>query len=101
MGRLLLRDVLRWLTYAISSAAGKYGLLQLEGPEWRKHRKLLQPAFGPNQLRAAVPLVNRETHKLFAYWDELIAEGNSMINFHEHIVRCGENGQDLTRYPSE
>ncbi|KAI9142826.1 cytochrome P450 [Paraphysoderma sedebokerense] len=43
-------------------------LFFLEGPEWKFHRKLLQPAFSPIQVRNSLPVIVEKVNKLFSAW---------------------------------
>lgn len=43
------------------------------GPKWKKHRKLLQPAFGPAQLRYTLDVTADQGNQLVNHWKEKIA----------------------------
>eukprot|EP01114_Cavostelium_apophysatum_P008874 TRINITY_DN2178_c0_g1_i2.p1 TRINITY_DN2178_c0_g1~~TRINITY_DN2178_c0_g1_i2.p1 ORF type:complete len:479 (-),score=109.67 TRINITY_DN2178_c0_g1_i2:92-1528(-) len=44
------------------------GLLPLDGPVWKRHRKMLQPAFAPSHLKRSVDVTNHFVSELFAEW---------------------------------
>jgi hypothetical protein len=46
------------------------------------HRKKLQPAFGPLQLRNALDIVNRMSEKLYGIYDEKMAKGETAFDFY-------------------
>eukprot|EP01116_Phalansterium_solitarium_P019436 TRINITY_DN5411_c0_g1_i2.p1 TRINITY_DN5411_c0_g1~~TRINITY_DN5411_c0_g1_i2.p1 ORF type:complete len:381 (-),score=94.66 TRINITY_DN5411_c0_g1_i2:198-1301(-) len=51
------------------------GLLILTGDTWRHHRKLLQPAFSPANLKHTVAAANAVCDVLDERWDEHVATG--------------------------
>ncbi|KAJ3404440.1 hypothetical protein HDV05_007184 [Chytridiales sp. JEL 0842] len=49
----------------------KYALFILPtSPVWKKHRKFIQPGFGPTHLRHAVDATNQVMDALFSVWDQ-------------------------------
>ncbi|TPX37235.1 hypothetical protein SmJEL517_g00985 [Synchytrium microbalum] len=48
----------------------KLGLVALHGQQHQRHRKLLQPAFGPSHLRAALDASYESSNKLIKIWSE-------------------------------
>jgi cytochrome P450 len=55
----------------------KYPLFMLPtGEVWKKHRKFLQPGFGPTHLRSAVDSTNRVMDTLFEIWDKTLESAN-------------------------
>lgn len=59
---------------AIDDGLGE-GLISLEESRWRKHRKLLNPAFGHKVLLSFVPIFNAETAILLKSLDALLDDG--------------------------
>ncbi|KAI8920588.1 cytochrome P450 [Entophlyctis helioformis] len=52
----------------------KYSLALLPtGPTWRRHRKLMQPAFGPSHLRQTVDAATEVADKIKAEWTSVMA----------------------------
>ncbi|KAI8920458.1 cytochrome P450 [Entophlyctis helioformis] len=52
----------------------KYSLAILPtGPTWRRHRKLMQPAFGPSHLRQTVDAATEVANKIKAEWTSVMA----------------------------
>ncbi|KAI8923268.1 cytochrome P450 [Entophlyctis helioformis] len=52
----------------------KYSLVLLPtGPTWRRHRKLMQPAFGPSHLRQTVDAATEVADKIKADWTSVMA----------------------------
>ncbi|KAI9348032.1 cytochrome P450 [Obelidium mucronatum] len=44
------------------------------GEKWKRHRKYIQPAFGPPQLRYGIQVSQRETNKLIDLWETEIGQ---------------------------
>ena len=49
------------------------GLLTSEGETWRRHRRIMAPAFDPRSIAGYAPIMTEVTHALLAKWD-VIAE---------------------------
>jgi cytochrome P450 len=47
------------------------GLLTSEGETWRRHRRIMAPAFDPRSVAGYVPVMTEITQGLLAKWDEL------------------------------
>ncbi|TPX56232.1 hypothetical protein PhCBS80983_g04690 [Powellomyces hirtus] len=53
----------------------QYSLFLLpSGPQWKHHRKLIQPAFAPNNIRKVVPASIKHTDKLMAILADMLAK---------------------------
>ncbi len=49
------------------------GLLTSEGETWRRHRRIMAPAFDPRSIIGYAPIMTRMTEELLAKWDALPA----------------------------
>ena len=49
------------------------GLLTSEGETWRRHRRIMAPAFDPRSIAGYAPIMTDVTEALLAKWDELPA----------------------------
>src|SRR5579863_2955248 len=49
------------------------GLLTSEGETWRRHRRIMAPAFDPRSIVGYTPIMTRLTEQLLAKWDALPA----------------------------
>src|ERR1700729_2249119 len=47
------------------------GLLTSEGETWRRHRRIMAPAFDPRSVAGYVPVMTEVTQALLAKWDVL------------------------------
>ncbi|KAJ3288531.1 hypothetical protein HK104_008124 [Borealophlyctis nickersoniae] len=54
---------------------GKSTVIGIEGPEWKKHRKVISGAFTNTHLNASMPKINEVLETLFPIWDSNIAAG--------------------------
>ncbi|KAJ3128937.1 hypothetical protein HK098_003034 [Nowakowskiella sp. JEL0407] len=58
---------------------------------WRKHRKGLQPAFGPIHLRESVTVSVKTVNRLLDVWEELYKRGESIRNLtHDFGLLTGD-----------
>lgn len=66
----------------IQNIAGD-GLVTLDGPDWLRHRRIIQPAFSTGLLREALQAtVPDKVNELIAYWKKA---GNREIDAHSHF----------------
>ncbi|KAJ3063780.1 hypothetical protein HK102_008386, partial [Quaeritorhiza haematococci] len=58
------------------------------GETWKRHRRLLQPAFGPAMLRTALGVTVECAERLLGVWEKLVEEydGKTVIDLHEHFT---------------
>ncbi|KAI8818462.1 cytochrome P450 [Fimicolochytrium jonesii] len=71
----------------------RYGLFLIpSGDLWKKHRKLLQPAFSPSHLRLGAKVSVENTDNLLSTWRKHLSVGNTesndrhiVINLHQHL----------------
>ena len=49
------------------------GLLTSEGETWRRHRRIMAPAFDPRSIAGYAPIMTDVTEALLAKWDEVPA----------------------------
>lgn len=73
---------------SIWKGIAKYALFLIPNTEsdWKKHRKCLQPSFGPLHLRKAVEITNDQTNILTNYIrQELSSNGECVLNVHEYF----------------
>lgn len=68
IARAVLRDSENYIRPSNHSKDFGKMLFFLEGHEWKIHRKLLQPAFSPMQLRNSLPIIVEKVNKLFSTW---------------------------------
>ncbi|XP_065910268.1 ultra-long-chain fatty acid omega-hydroxylase-like [Dysidea avara] len=54
------------------------GLLTTSGAKWRRHRKMLTPAFHFDILKQYIPVYNEVSHKLVEVWSGLADSGESV-----------------------
>ena len=47
------------------------GLLTSEGETWRRHRRIMAPAFDPRSIAGCAPIMTEVTQALLAKWDAL------------------------------
>src|SRR6185312_15250439 len=47
------------------------GLLTSEGETWRRHRRIMAPAFDPRSIAGCAPIMTDVTQELLAAWDAL------------------------------
>ncbi|KAI9348074.1 cytochrome P450, partial [Obelidium mucronatum] len=57
------------------------------GENWKRHRKFIQPAFAPPQLRYALQVSIRETNRLIDFWEaKLDAEGSLVVDLNRELT---------------
>lgn len=61
--------------YSILRLSLGNGLLNSEGPEWQRQRKMTQPAFHSQQVAAFARIMVEQTAALLARWDRYAADG--------------------------
>ncbi|KAJ3390488.1 hypothetical protein HDU92_000421 [Lobulomyces angularis] len=58
----------------------------MEGTLWKRHRKMLQPAFGPKGIRNSFDVTIEVCETLFnKSWKKMILEKNNIMNIHQHF----------------
>jgi cytochrome P450 len=67
------------------------GLLTSEGETWRRHRRIMAPAFDPRSVASYAPTMVEVTQELLAKWDALPAESDidvaaAMMHATLHII---------------
>ncbi|TPX48381.1 hypothetical protein SeLEV6574_g02063 [Synchytrium endobioticum] len=62
-----------------------HALPALTGAEHRRHRKILQPAFGPRSFRQVPGVVEGSMQQLFAIWGRLRADGHVVVDASVHM----------------
>jgi cytochrome P450 len=67
------------------------GLLTSEGETWRRHRRIMAPAFDPRSMEGYAPIITRVTSELLARWDALsnpseVDVGAAMMHTTLHII---------------
>ena len=67
------------------------GLLTSEGETWRRHRRIMAPAFDPRSLAGYAPVITGVTRDLLARWDALLNSseadvGAAMMHTTLHII---------------
>src|ERR1700728_1726421 len=67
------------------------GLLTSEGETWRRHRRIMAPAFDPRSVAGYAPIMTGVTEDLLAKWDALPAPRQAdvaaaMMNVTLHII---------------
>ncbi|XP_057827265.2 cytochrome P450 734A1 [Cryptomeria japonica] len=60
--------------------AGAQGLPGLEGEEWAKHRRILNPAFHMEALKGMIPLIAESGTNMCREWRNLISSGANEID---------------------
>ncbi|KAI8854065.1 cytochrome P450 [Chytridium lagenaria] len=83
-GRKVLRSngefIRRGLNRTQTQGLFHYGLFILPTDEtWKRHRKSLQPSFGPSHLRHTVEAVNQVCDSLFSVWDAEMTETSTQL----------------------
>uniref|UniRef100_A0A0D6QXT1 Cytochrome P450 n=1 Tax=Araucaria cunninghamii TaxID=56994 RepID=A0A0D6QXT1_ARACU len=66
---------------------GDYSLTRVEGEEWARHRRILNPVFHLENLKSMVPVVASSTVKVLEKWGDAIARGVKEIEVYEEF-RC-------------
>jgi len=67
------------------------GLLTSEGETWRRHRRIMAPAFDPRSIVGYAPIMTKMTEELLAKWDTLPAPreldvATAMMELTLHII---------------
>jgi len=67
------------------------GLLTSEGETWRRHRRIMAPAFDPRSIVGYAPIMTKMTEELLAKWDALPAlreldVATAMMELTLHII---------------
>ncbi len=67
------------------------GLLTSEGETWRRHRRIMAPAFDRRSIESYAPVISAVTHDLLAKWDALpdsseVDVGAAMMHTTLHII---------------
>lgn len=67
------------------------GLLTSEGETWRRHRRIMAPAFDRRSIEGYAPVITAVTHHLLAQWDALpdlseVDVGAAMMRTTLHII---------------
>jgi cytochrome P450 len=67
------------------------GLLTSEGETWRRHRRIMAPAFDPRSVAGYAPIMTEVTRELLAKWDALpnfseVDAGAAMMHMSLHII---------------
>ena len=57
-----------------------HALPALTGEEHKRHRKILQPAFGPRSFRQVPDVVDAKLKELFAIWSRKRASGTTFVD---------------------
>jgi cytochrome P450 len=55
------------------------------GPTWYRHRKLLQPAFGPSHLHDVARVTNERMDLVVDHWTRLIQEDSIVVDLYKNI----------------
>ncbi|KAH8360198.1 hypothetical protein KR093_011323 [Drosophila rubida] len=64
------------IAYKVLQELLGHGVLTIDDPKWSKHRKVLNPAFGPKVLLSFVPIFNKEGGSLIQQLDKLVGQGD-------------------------
>ncbi|KAB2043761.1 hypothetical protein ES319_D01G041100v1 [Gossypium barbadense] len=63
------------------------GLSNLEGDQWSKHRKILNPAFHQDKLKNMLPAFYQSCNEMISKWEEMVSkEGYSELDVWPYIV---------------
>jgi cytochrome P450 len=67
------------------------GLLTSEGETWRRHRRIMAPAFDPRSMEGYAPIITAVTSDLLAQWDALahsseVDVGAAMMHTTLHVI---------------
>ncbi|MBZ3870677.1 Cytochrome P450 4X1 [Sciurus carolinensis] len=66
------------------SRTGK-GLLNLEGPKWFQHRRLLTPGFHCDILKTHVDVMVHSVNTMLAKWEKICCTQDTVVDVFEHI----------------
>lgn len=79
------------------------GILNSEGEEWRRNRRLLQPAFHPDRISVYAEMMTDQTARTLGDWadGEVRSIHEEMMELTLRIVAQGLFGVDIDRYVDE
>uniref|UniRef100_A0A8C3WF76 Cytochrome P450 n=1 Tax=Catagonus wagneri TaxID=51154 RepID=A0A8C3WF76_9CETA len=62
------------------------GLLNLDGPKWFQHRRLLSPVFHFNTLRSYVEIMAHSLNTMLGKWERICGTEDTLLEISEHIT---------------
>ncbi|XP_006200509.1 cytochrome P450 4X1 [Vicugna pacos] len=61
------------------------GLVNLNGPKWFQHRRLLTPGFHLNTLKSYVEMMAHSVNTMLGKWERICGTQNTLLDISEHI----------------
>uniref|UniRef100_A0A4W2HI23 Cytochrome P450 family 4 subfamily X member 1 n=1 Tax=Bos indicus x Bos taurus TaxID=30522 RepID=A0A4W2HI23_BOBOX len=71
--------------YKFMTASIGKGLVNLSGPKWSQHRRLLTPGFHFNTLKSFVEVMAQSVNIMLNKWEKICGSQNTLLDIYEHI----------------
>ncbi|KAG8908284.1 hypothetical protein FRB99_007817 [Tulasnella sp. 403] len=72
--------------FALGRVVGR-GVLSVEDDDHRRQRKIMNPCFGPAQIRDLMPIFYRKAYELRDIWIDKIGDAGAVLNTHTWLTR--------------
>ncbi|EJD00175.1 cytochrome P450 [Fomitiporia mediterranea MF3/22] len=64
------------------------GIAWAQGPDHKRHRKILSPAFGAAEMKALMPMFRTVVRRMCGRWEGVTSDGPSVINVTDWLSRA-------------